>query len=63
MTSLTGGGGLSASGGDATSGNGDQTVTGSQFGGINFGGGGSSQLTSLGLVALAALALYLALKK
>lgn len=35
MTSLTGGGGFAA--GDATSGNGDQTLGGSSFGGINFG--------------------------
>jgi len=52
MTSLTGGGGLSASGGDATSGNGDQTLGGSSFGGINFGQQGPnwSMLAVLGVL-------------
>lgn len=57
MTSLTGGGGLSASGGDATSGNGDQSFgSTTNFGGLNYGGTGVNPLMLVGLAALATLA-------
>ena len=39
LTSLTGGGGMSASGGDAKSGNGDQSIGGFYAGSLNYNSG------------------------
>ncbi len=51
----TGGGGYSASGGDATSGNGDQSFgSTTSFGGLNYGGTGVSPWLIAGIVGVIA---------
>ena len=63
LTSLTGGGGMSASGGDATSGNGDQAQNNStSFGGLNYGGTGVSPIL-IGGIVVAALVAFVMLRK
>ncbi|MGL1956287.1 MAG: hypothetical protein OCD00_03070 [Colwellia sp.] len=63
LTSLTGGGGLSASGGEATSGNGDQAQNNSTtFGGLNYGGTGVSPLL-VGFIVVAVVGAVVYLKK
>jgi len=63
LTSLTGGGGLSASGGDATAGGGDQSFgSTTSFGGLNYGGTGVSPLL-VGAIVIAVIGAVVYLKK
>ncbi len=56
LTSLTGGGGMSASGGDATSGTGEQSTGNNGFGNFSYNTGGSNNPWMLiGLAAVVAV--------
>jgi hypothetical protein len=62
LSSLTGGGGMSASGGDATSGNGDQDFnSNTSFGGLNYGDTGIDPTVLV--IGVVIVALFFLVKK